>query len=118
KNLLRIITDNKDNLNDDIFELSKFALITNIDAREDNPVFEMHDVIVQKVLEKNSANNSKYLEDVVTKFFESVPKSVTKAFMYRNAKTVPENIEIILKNAESYNINLHKLTAIKLQQLV
>ncbi|ABE04872.1 tetratricopeptide repeat protein [Rickettsia bellii] len=118
KDLLRIITDNKDNLNDDIFELSKFALITNIDAREDNPVFEMHDVIVQKVLEKNSANNSKYLEDVVTKFVESVPKSVTKAFMYRNAKTVPENIEIILKNAESYNINLHKLTAIKLQQLV
>lgn len=78
----------------------------------------MHDVIVQKVLEKNSANNSKYLEDVVTKFVESVPKSVKKAFMYRNAKTVPENIEIILKNAESYNINLHKLTAIKLQQLV
>lgn len=78
----------------------------------------MYDVIVQKVLEKNSTNNSKYLEDVVTKFVESVPESVTKAFMYRNAKTVPENIEIILKNAESYNINLHKLTAIKLQQLI
>ena len=43
----------------------------------------MHDVIVQKVLEKNSANNSKYLEDVVTKFVEYVLKSVTKAFMYR-----------------------------------
>lgn len=118
KDLLRIITDNKDNLNDDIFELSKFALITNIDAREDNPVFEMYDIIVQKVLEKNSANNSKSLEDMVTKFVESVPESVTKAFMYRNAKTVPENIEIILKNAERYNINLHKLTAIKLQQLL
>ncbi len=28
----------------------------------------MHDVITQKILEKNSANNSKYLEEAVTKF--------------------------------------------------
>ncbi|HJD59299.1 MAG TPA: tetratricopeptide repeat protein, partial [Rickettsia endosymbiont of Omalisus fontisbellaquei] len=118
KDLLGIITDNKDAIDDDIFQLSKFALISNIDASEDNPVFEMHDVIAQNILEKNNASNSKYLEDLVTKFVNAMPKSVIKAFMYRNAKTVPGNIEIILKNAEKYNINLHKLTALKLQQLV
>ena len=118
KDLLRIITDNKDNLNDDIFELSKFALITNIDASEDNPVFEMHDVIAQKILEKNSANNSKYLEEAVTKFINGTPQGGVKAFMYRNAKTVPENIEIMTQNAEKYNIGTYKLLELKLKQIV
>ncbi|WP_341793683.1 MULTISPECIES: tetratricopeptide repeat protein [unclassified Rickettsia] len=118
KDLLDIITDNKSTLDDDIFQLSKFALITNIDSSEDNPVFEMHDVIALKILEQNSVNNSKYLEDLVTKFLEAKPKSLLKGFMYRNAKTVPENIEIMLKNADKYNLNLYKLTELKLQQLV
>jgi len=117
KDLLGIITDNKDTINDDIFELSKFALISNIDASEDNPVFEMHDVIAQKILEKNSANNSKYLEDLVTKFLDSTPKSAVKGFIFRNAKTIPENIDIITKNAEKYNISTYKLLELKLQQI-
>ncbi|ABV78994.1 Tetratricopeptide repeat-containing protein [Rickettsia bellii OSU 85-389] len=118
KDFLGIITDNKDNLNDDIFELSKFALITNIDASEDNPVFEMHDVIAQKILEKNGANNSKYLEEAVTKFINGTPKSVIKAFLYRNAKTVPDNIEVMTQNAEKYNIGTYKLLELKLKQIV
>ncbi|MGU9986860.1 MULTISPECIES: tetratricopeptide repeat protein [unclassified Rickettsia] len=118
KDFLGIITDNKDNLNDDIFELSKFALITNIDASEDNPVFELHDVIAQKILEKNSANNSKYLEEAVTKFINGTPQGGVKAFMYRNAKTVPENIEIMTQNAEKYNIGTYKLLELKLKQIV
>ncbi|MCC8377131.1 MAG: tetratricopeptide repeat protein [Rickettsia endosymbiont of Graphium doson] len=118
KDFLGIITDNKDNLNDDIFELSKLALITNIDASEDNPFFEMHDVIAQKILEKNGANNSKYLEEAVTKFINGTPKSVVKAYIYRNAKTVPENIEIMTQNAEKYNIGTYKLLELKLKQIV
>nr|WP_253307841.1 tetratricopeptide repeat protein [Rickettsia endosymbiont of Ceutorhynchus assimilis] len=118
KDLLGIITDSKNTLDDDIFQLSKFALISNIDPDEANPIFEMHDVITQKILEKNSKNNHKYLEDIVTKFLDARPKSVLKAFIFRNAKTVPSNIEIMLKNTEKYNINLYKLTDLKLQQLV
>lgn len=52
KDFICIITNNANNLDDNIFELSKFALITNIDASKDNPVFEMHDVIAQKILKK------------------------------------------------------------------
>ncbi|HJD60030.1 MAG TPA: tetratricopeptide repeat protein, partial [Rickettsia endosymbiont of Omalisus fontisbellaquei] len=117
KDLLGIITDNNTTLDADIFQLSKFVLITNIDSSEDNPVFEMHDVIVQNILEKNSANNSKYLEDLVTKFVNSIPKSVVKSFTFRNVKTIPENIEIITKNAEKYNIGTYKVLELKLQQI-
>lgn len=118
KDLLGIITDSKNTLNNDIFKLSKFALISNIDANEDNPVFEMHDVIAQKILEKNSADNSKYLENLVTKFVNNIPKSVIKSFIYRNAKTIPGNIEIITQNTEKYNIGVYKLLELKLQQIV
>lgn len=118
KGLLGIITSNKDTLDDDIFELSKFALIANIDSNEVNPVFEMHDVIAQNILEKNNTNNSKYLEDLVTKFLDAIPLPLLESFIYRNAKTVPSNLEVMLKNTEKYNISLYKLMKLKLQQLI
>ncbi|WP_342270281.1 tetratricopeptide repeat protein [Rickettsia endosymbiont of Orchestes rusci] len=117
KDLLGIITDSKNTLDDDIFQLSKFALISNIDPDEANPIFEMHDVITQKILDKNSTSNNKYLENLVAKFLDAKPKSLLKGLMYRNAKTVPENIEMITKNAEKYNISTYKLLELKLQQI-
>ncbi|MGV2431977.1 MAG UNVERIFIED_CONTAM: hypothetical protein LVQ98_00830 [Rickettsiaceae bacterium] len=51
KQVLTIIADNKDSIDDDIYQLSKFALISNIDTNTDNPIYEMHDVITHKILE-------------------------------------------------------------------
>ncbi|WP_250312015.1 tetratricopeptide repeat protein [Rickettsia endosymbiont of Oedothorax gibbosus] len=116
KELLKIITDDQSTLNDDIYQLSKFALISNIDSNENNPIFEMHDVIAQKIAEIDcSEGNKAYLEDIITKLINSVPKNVIQARIFRSAKTIQENLEIILKNSEKYNSNIYKLMELNFQ---
>ncbi len=110
KQLLTVITDNPSTISDDIYQLSKFMLICNTDPDENNPVFEMHDIVAQKILEiKGDKDNKKYLEDTITKLVDSVPKSVMKGRIFRNAKTMPENFEIISRNAEKYNVSIYKI---------
>ncbi|MCC8371191.1 MAG: tetratricopeptide repeat protein [Rickettsia endosymbiont of Pseudomimeciton antennatum] len=119
KELLKIITDDQSTINDDIYQLSKFALISNIDSHETNPVFEMHDVIAQKIAEINgNSNNKAYLEDIVTKLVGCVPKSGIKARIFRSAKTISENFEVILKNSEKYNLNIYKIMELNLQLML
>ncbi|WP_375333486.1 tetratricopeptide repeat protein [Candidatus Tisiphia endosymbiont of Xenochironomus xenolabis] len=119
KDLLSFITDDQRTLNNDIYELSKFALISNIDPQEANPIFETHDIIVQKIAEINgSRNNKSYLEDIITKLMNYIPKNAVKARIFRNAKTIQENFEIILRNSEKYNINIYKIMALNLQIMV
>ncbi|WP_342278547.1 tetratricopeptide repeat protein [Candidatus Tisiphia endosymbiont of Myopa tessellatipennis] len=110
KELLKIITDDKNTIDDDIYQLSKFALVANIDSNETNPVFEMHDVIANKIIEINADNNNKnYLEDIVTKLIDATPKNLVKGRIFRSARTMLENLKIIERNATNYNINIYKL---------
>jgi hypothetical protein len=51
KQFLSTITDHKDTLDDDIYQLSKSMLISNIDPNKDNPIFEMHDIVSNKIME-------------------------------------------------------------------
>lgn len=119
KQFLTLITDNPDTLGDDIYQLSKFMLISNVDANEANPIFEMHDVIVQKIWEINGkGNNKKYLEEIVTKLAISIPKSVVKSHLFREEKTVSENLEVILNNIQRYDIKLYKVLELNLQLIV
>ncbi len=116
KDLLSFITDDQSTLNDDIYQLSKISLISNIDSHEANPIFEMHDVIAQKIAEINgSINNKAYLEDIVTKLMNYVPKSIIKAQIFRKAKTMHENFEILARNAEKYNVNIYKIMQLNRQ---
>ncbi len=116
KDLLSFITDDPSTINDDIYQLSKFALISNVDHNDTNPIFEMHDVIAQKIAEINcSEGNKAYLEDIITKLINCIPKSVLQARIFRNAKTIQENLEIILKNSEKYNSNIYKLMELNFQ---
>ncbi|WP_375330238.1 tetratricopeptide repeat protein [Candidatus Tisiphia endosymbiont of Nemotelus uliginosus] len=116
KDLLSFITDDQSTINDDIYQLSKFALISNIDSHETNPVFEMHDVVAQKITEINgSINNKAYLEDIVTKLMNYVPKSIIKGQIFRKAKTMHENFEILARNAEKYNVNICKIMHLNMQ---
>ncbi|WP_425360218.1 tetratricopeptide repeat protein [Candidatus Tisiphia endosymbiont of Ceraclea dissimilis] len=119
KEFLKIITDDQSTLNDDLYQLSKFALISNIDSNENNPIFEMHDVIAEKIAEINcSEGNKAYLEDIITKLINCIPKSALQARIFRSAKTIQENLEIILKNSEKYNTNIYKIMALNLQLIV
>ncbi|WP_341751193.1 tetratricopeptide repeat protein [Candidatus Tisiphia endosymbiont of Piscicola geometra] len=108
KELLKIITDDKNTIDDDIYQLSKFALISNTDPNETNPVFEMHDVIANKIMEINgNKNNRDFLEDIIQK----IPKykDLKTGHLWRISKTIPENLEVLLKNSEKYNINVYSI---------
>lgn len=113
KQLLSIITDNKDTLDDDIYELSKFSLISNINIGQENYIFEMHDVIAQKMQQINDdSNNQHYIEEIIDNLVKSMPKNVLKSHIFRTAKTVHENLEIILKFSEKYNANVFKIMSL------
>ena len=109
KQILSIITDNKNTIDDDIFQLSKFVLIANTDPSEDNPIFEMHDVIAQKTIEVNGDKNQEILEDIIIKLTNAIPRNPIKSRIFKNAKTIPENLEIIFSNTQKYNISTYKV---------
>ena len=113
KQLLNIITDSNGTLGDDIYELSKFSLISNIDTNQENPIFEMHDVVAQKIQQVNGdSNNQNCLEEIITNLIKSMPKNVLKSHIFRTAKTIHENLEIILKFSEKYNANVFKVMSL------
>ncbi|WP_341763968.1 tetratricopeptide repeat protein [Candidatus Tisiphia endosymbiont of Beris chalybata] len=119
KQILSIITDNPDTLDDDIYKLSKFLLINNIDSNEEHPIFEMHDIIADKVQKINgNRNNRNYLEDIIGKLVQYIPKSVIKAHIFRISRTIQGNFEILSNNAAKYDINVYKLVGLNLQLIV
>ncbi|WP_375331430.1 tetratricopeptide repeat protein [Candidatus Tisiphia endosymbiont of Oplodontha viridula] len=115
KQLLTIITDNKDTLDDDIYQLSKFMLISNINASENNPIFEMHDIVSNKIMELNGNNNKIYLENIIAKLPKA--KGTHSGYLWRSAQTVLENLEIILTNSEKYNINIYAILTLRSELL-
>ncbi len=118
KDLLQIITNDKSTFDDDIYQLSKFALIANIDPNETNPIFEMHDVIAQKIAEINGdKSNKNYLEDIIVNLVNYIPDSIYKAHIFRNTKTMHENFEIIFKNEQIYIPNMYKVMELNLHLL-
>ena len=119
KQLLNLITDNPNTIDDDIYQLSKFILISNTDPNEENPIFEMHDIIAQKISEINGDDNNKqYIEDTITRLMNYVPKSVVKGYIFRDAKTIQENLEIIARNSQRYNINPYKTLELNSQLII
>ncbi|WP_187145885.1 hypothetical protein [Rickettsia massiliae] len=51
----------------------------------------MHDVIAEKILQINGdKGNKEYLERSVTNLLNSIPKSLVKGRIFRNAKTIPD----------------------------
>ncbi|WP_227779747.1 hypothetical protein [Rickettsia sp. Tenjiku01] len=65
KELLNSITEDKHSLDDYIYQFSKFALIPNIEPNEVNPIFEMHDVIAEKILQINGDKGKNILNVVL-----------------------------------------------------
>ncbi|WP_375331338.1 tetratricopeptide repeat protein [Candidatus Tisiphia endosymbiont of Oplodontha viridula] len=115
KQLLTVITDNKDTIDDDIYQLSKFMLISNINFSENNPIFEMHDIVSNKIMELNGDNNKIYLENIIAKLPK--PTRALSGYLWRTAQTIAENLEIILKNSEGYNTNIYTILKLRSELL-
>ncbi|WP_341791998.1 hypothetical protein [Rickettsia endosymbiont of Gonocerus acuteangulatus] len=69
----------------------------------------MHDVIVEKILKINGHNNKENLNQLIINLLNTIPKSLIKGRVFRTAKTVSDNIEIITQNAENYDISIYKI---------
>ena len=116
KSFLMMATDNKETIDDDIYQLSKYVLISNIDSNQDNPIFEMHDIIAETIREISLKKNQQYLEEMISNILiKSLPRGVTKRHMIRTSPTIDENLQIILKNAEKFNINVLKNLELRLE---
>lgn len=82
KQIISIITDDKNNLDSDLYQLSKLMLISNIDSDEKNPIFEMHDIIAIKILELSpDVTNKERLEDIIVRLMKVMPESVHDGHM-------------------------------------
>ena len=118
KDLLNYITDDKKSLDDDIYQISKFALIANIDSNEQNPVFEMHDIIAQKISEINGAQkNKEILEKLIANLLLATPNTIAEFHVFRSGKTIFENFKVISKYTEKHKVNLLKAMSLNLYLL-
>lgn len=110
KQILRVITDDVSSIDDDIYNLSKFILISNTNSDEQNPVFEMYDIVTEEILNVNGKENNKlYLEEIINNIANARPKYAVQNLVFSNAKTMHENLEVLLKNTQKYGVNLGEL---------
>lgn len=114
KNFLKYITSNSVSLDDDIYQILKYSLMHNIDANEENPVFEMHDMIAQTVINIIGVKKAEQvLEKTIDNLLLSTPDTISEFHVFRSGNTVLENFEIISEQALIYNIDLLKVMSIK-----
>ena len=91
-----------------------FSLITNTEADAKNSVFEMHDIIMQTILEMMGRERVKStLEKTVDNLITSTPDTISEFHVFRGGNTVSENFQVISEHAEKYKINLLKTMSIK-----
>jgi tetratricopeptide (TPR) repeat protein len=117
KDFLKIISNDPEKIGDDIYQLSKFALISNIDSDQNNPVFEMHDVVASKLSEINVDKNRVLLEGVIDNVLKSMPEGLFKAYVFRHTKTFNSNLIVISQNLLNYNVSVYKAMSLNLYVL-
>jgi DNA-binding CsgD family transcriptional regulator len=116
KNILKLITDNPNSLDDDIYQLSKFALLSVANHNQDNPIFEMHDVVVDKVLilDNSEINNRESLSQIIERISNEIPRSgAGQCKFIKDNITLKGNLEIILENAEKYNVSFEEILRLR-----
>jgi DNA-binding CsgD family transcriptional regulator len=106
KELLKITSINPEQVDNDIYDLSKFALISSIDLDPDNPVFAMHDVIYNSIKSLNQDSfNTNILSDIIDKINAKIPRGAsTKYKFFHDDLTLKGNIEVMVDNSEKYNV--------------
>lgn len=111
--MLKIISDNPDTLEQDMFVLSKFALALQTTPDKENPIFEMHDVIKSGVLMQNLPNED-ILVNIIEKLTKAIPQSEEgQHSFFALDPTVRGNLEIILQNSERYKVPFSQILKLR-----
>lgn len=110
KTLLGFLIKDRSSIGDDLYQLQKLGLISNIDSSEHNPMFEMHDIIAEKILQINGDNkNREVLEELLDSLAETIPDDIISGHLFRNEPTIRENLEVIFVNADKYKSKIQKI---------
>lgn len=114
KNFLEYIVNDKTTIDDDLYQISKYSLVSNIDSNDQNPIFEMHDIIVQTIIEIMGDKRTKQvLENIIDNLILSTPDNISEFHVFRDAKTILGNFKILSEHTEKYSINLLKEMRLK-----
>lgn len=115
KNLLRIISDNPDNIGESLYNLNRFGLIKNTDNNEQGNFFEMHDAVRDSVLQFSTLEEIQLaLTDIINKLNTLMPKGVTSSYTFTNSDTtIRSNLEVLLENAEKYKVDIYKILELR-----
>jgi tetratricopeptide (TPR) repeat protein len=112
KKFLEAITDNKQELANDLINLSRFGIINLIDENKDNPVFEMHDMIAE--VTGNIINSKeRQVGNIIKNITTNSPKSLGEEYTFTINLDLHEHLKKILINSEKANLNNYSLMTLK-----
>lgn len=111
KDLLSVISDNKENLENDLYLLSKSALISTVKERKNKRIFETHDTISHYVLGLyDYGSKVRQLENIINNLTTSMPSDALHGYIFRTAvKTMDTNLSVIHENSKKYKPNIYRL---------
>jgi tetratricopeptide (TPR) repeat protein len=114
KEILFKITSHRENLPNDIYSLIRFGLITSFYDENGNLFFEMHDMVKNAILKiadnKITQDNIIHIVNVIKA--EISNKSYEEKFLLM-ATDFSSNLEVLLRNANLYEINLLKIMELR-----
>ena len=109
KESLKIIFDNKINVGESIYNLSRFALLKQTGKSKNNYFFEMHDIVrdsIFKLLTEDQIREE--LTKVIKKINQSIPIGVINRHNFIvNDPSLKSNLEVLLSNAEKYKVDIN-----------
>lgn len=116
---LKIITDFPESLDNDLFQLSRLALISNVDSDRENPAFEMHDITAEALC-KIQSGNKVMLHNIMDKIANAIPRygRQSKGYIFRSGKSVNDNLQVIINHEKKYNVSALKVMPLKLQLFI
>ena len=114
KAILTNITENKDTISDDIYNLIRFGLITQ-EQNQTKEILEMHDVIKEAILKiSGTPKTRENISIVIDKINESLPRGVSSRYLVIvEDETMISNLEELLQNGELYDVDLYKILELR-----
>lgn len=115
KKLLNTILSDNYYVGEGIYNLMRFALIKQIEEKNGDYFFEMHESIKDGLLKIYSDDQIKEsIYKTITILNSSFPKGVTSRQEFiKNDPSIKSNLEVLLDNAEKYKIDINTILELR-----
>lgn len=114
KSLMKEVS-NEETFIEDLISLNRYNLISLIESKGENKIFEMHDKIKSTILKREPKKViNQYLSNIIDKINKLMPEGKdAKQALVVNDNTLLENLETLLENAEKYDVALSKILELR-----